>query len=686
MTDKELRKLSRTELLKLLIEVTEENERLTAENDNLRAGGATILVDENGRPAASNNADLGDVPSARLEEIFRSAEFAAGKFLKEAQDIADGIIADAEARAGVPEEERTVRQQETASEMTPPVRQNAPMNFNSQGYAQGYSQQAMQGYGYNAYGMGNYYQTTNAYGQQGYGMQYQPGQFYLYQPGMYQNTQGAQAQTVDYGAAGYGAGDEEVNVDFVNGETPQATSTSDLPLEGAQGPGDLGSAPTGAERRQVSAELTDEVAPTPDNPPNVPHIEVGDIGGPRPPVTEFIIKEIPGKKKFTRNARGGRVLQKPKEVNPDVIYGRYFDGEIMPVIDLTDGIGDVIVQGRVIDVRERGIKNERTIVMFDLFDSTDTITCKIFAKNEELPELKNDIKTGAFLLVKGLAMTDSFDHELTISSVRGIRKWQDFRTPRKDNAEVKRIELHCHTKMSDMDGVADVSDVIYRAHSWGMKGIAITDHAVAQAFPPAFHTWEKLKDKEDFKLIYGLDAYVVDDTKQIVENAKDNTLDSTYVVFDLETTGFSPVHNKIIEIGAVKIENGIITDRFSEFVNPKVPIPFRITNLTSITDDMVQNADTIEEVLPRFTKFCEGAVLVGHNVTFDIGFINENCRRLSLDADYTTIDTVGLSRAFFPQQGNHRLETVAKTLKVNLGFHHRAVDDADCTAQIFLKF
>lgn len=386
------------------------------------------------------------------------------------------------------------------------------------------------------------------------------------------------------------------------------------------------------------------------------------------------------------NKRGNRRTLNQRPVNPDVIYGRDFDGETTQILDLTDGIGDVVIQGRVIRVDERGIKNDRTIIMLDLYDMTDTITIKIFADNDDLPELKKEIKVGAFLLAKGMAMMDPFDHELSITHVRGIKKWHDFRTPRKDTAELKRIELHMHTKMSDMDGVAEASDIIHRAASWGMKGIAITDHAVAQGFPPAFHTWEKLDQKDDFKLIYGLDAYVVDDTKEIVVNGRDRTLESTYVVFDLETTGFSPVHNRIIEIGAVKIENGIITDRFSEFVNPHVPIPFHITNLTSITDDMVKDAPSIEEVLPRFVDFCGDAVMVGHNVGFDIGFIYENCRRQGIKADYTTIDTVGLSHAFFPQQGNHRLETVAKTLKVNLGFHHRAVDDAECTAQILLKF
>ena len=277
---------------------------------------------------------------------------------------------------------------------------------------------------------------------------------------------------------------------------------------------------------------------------------------------------------------------------------------------------------------------------------------------------------------------DKFDHELTIGSVYGIMKIPDFTTSRMDHAPEKRVELHCHTKMSDMDGVSDVKDIIKRAMAWGHKALAITDHGAVQAFPDADHTVPR---DSDFKVIYGVEAYLVDDLKGIVTNSKNQSLEETYVVFDLETTGFNPEKNKIIEIGAVKISGGKITERFSEFVNPKEPIPFRITELTSIRDDMVMGAPDIEEILPRFMEFCEGAIMVAHNAEFDMSFIIADCRRQGFPCDFTYIDTVALARYLLPNLSRYKLDTVAKALGVSLEHHHRAVDDAECTAHIFEK-
>ncbi|MDO4453406.1 MAG: PolC-type DNA polymerase III [Eubacteriales bacterium] len=369
--------------------------------------------------------------------------------------------------------------------------------------------------------------------------------------------------------------------------------------------------------------------------------------------------------------------------DPDVIYGKSFDDEIIPMKNIQGEMGEVAVHGQVLELETKAIRNEKTIVIFQLSDFTDTFIMKIFVKNDQCEEILSHIKKGAFLKVKGVTTIDRFDSQLTIGSLVGIKKIQDFRVERKDTYAEKRVELHCHTKMSDMDGVSDVKDIIKRAAKWGHKAIAITDHGVVQAFTDANHA---VSPDDDFKVIYGTEAYLVDDLQSLVENSKNQSLDGTFVVFDLETTGFSPVHNKIIEIGAVRVENGKITDRFSTFVNPKVPIPFRIEELTGINDAMVMDSDTIDVILPQFLKFCEGAVMVAHNASFDMSFILENCRRQKTESAFTSIDTVALARVLLPQLNRYKLDTVAKTLQISLENHHRAVDDAECTAEIFLKF
>lgn len=293
-------------------------------------------------------------------------------------------------------------------------------------------------------------------------------------------------------------------------------------------------------------------------------------------------------------------------------------------------MGEVVIRGQIMTLDTREIRGEKTIIIMSVTDFTDSIVLKIFTKNENLPELMGDLKKGAFLKIKGVTTIDKFDSELTIGSIVGIKKIPDFTTIRMDNSPLKRVELHCHTKMSDMDGVTDVGDLVKRAYKWGHKALAITDHGNVQAFPIANHA---LPDDPDFKIIYGVEAYLVDDLKDIVENSKNQSLQDTYVVFDIETTGFSPLVNKIIEIGAVKVEKGNITERFSTFVNPEVPIPFHIENLTGIKDDMVITAPVIAEVMPEFLAFCDGAVMVAHNADFDMSFIKYNCDRLSIPYD-----------------------------------------------------
>ena len=369
--------------------------------------------------------------------------------------------------------------------------------------------------------------------------------------------------------------------------------------------------------------------------------------------------------------------------NPDVVYGRDFEDDTILIEQIVGEMGEVVIRGKVLSLETREIRNEKTIIMFAVTDFTDTIMVKMFAKNEFVADITAEVKKGAFLKIKGVTTIDKFDGELTIGSITGIKKIKDFTSSRIDTSPRKRVELHCHTKMSDMDGVSEVKDIIKRAIKWGHPAIAVTDHGDVQAFPDANHA---VSPEDDFKILYGVEAYLVDDLKNIIENPKGQSLNDTYVVFDLETTGFSPVNNKIIEIGAVKVCGGKITERFSTFVNPEVPIPFKIEELTSIRDDMVLGAPKIEEILPEFLKFCDGAIMVAHNAGFDMSFISKNCERQGLSCEYTVIDTVALARVLMPQLNRFKLDTVAKALKISLENHHRAVDDAACTAEIFVKF
>ena len=238
-------------------------------------------------------------------------------------------------------------------------------------------------------------------------------------------------------------------------------------------------------------------------------------------------------------------------------------------------MGEITIRGKILKLETREIRNEKTIVMFAITDFTDTIMVKMFTRNEQLPEILAGIKKELFLKIKGVTTIDKFDGELTIGSVVGIRKISDFTTTRKDTSPEKRVELHCHTKMSDMDGVSEAQALVARAHDWGHRNITIHGtYCVVQAFPDANHYVERLDKDDPFKIIYGVEAYLVDDLTEIAVNEQGQTLDDTFIVFDIETTGFSATEDRIIEIGAVKITDGAIVDRFSTFVNPEIPIPF----------------------------------------------------------------------------------------------------------------
>ena len=387
-----------------------------------------------------------------------------------------------------------------------------------------------------------------------------------------------------------------------------------------------------------------------------------------------------GQKNFQKDWKFG--YQKRSD-NPDVLYGRDFEEEFITINQISGEMGEVTIRGKIIATDSRLLASGKTIVIFDVTDFTDTITVKLFVREEALDDVNAAVVKGNFLKLKGMTTIDKFDGELTIGSVVGMKKCEDFTGKRNDNSLEKRVELHCHTKMSDMDGVSDVKDIVKRAKKWGMPAIAITDHGCVQAFTDANHAIDK---DDPFKIIYGVEGYLVDDMKQLVENSKNQSLDDTYVVFDIETTGFSPLNNRIIEIGAVKVRGGVIQEKFSTFVNPEVPIPFRIEQLTGINDNMVLGAPVIGKVLSEFLEFCKGASLVAHNASFDVSFIARNAQVCGLEFDPTVLDTVSLARLLLPQLNRYKLDTVAKTLNISLKNHHRAVDDAGATAEIFIAF
>ena len=370
--------------------------------------------------------------------------------------------------------------------------------------------------------------------------------------------------------------------------------------------------------------------------------------------------------------------------DPSIFYGHNFEGDLTEIIDIQDEIGDVIIKGKILNSETRVLRNgDKAIISFAVTDFTDTITSKIFVFVDEIDEYEGKLKKGNFVELAGSAQYDKFVREISISSVRGIRSIQDFTVSREDTCEEKRVELHAHTKMSDMDGVTDIKDLVATAMKWGHKAVAITDHGVVQAFPEANHALPK---DSDFKVIYGVEAYLVDDIKEIVVNSKGQSLEEDYVVFDIETTGFGPVNDHIIEIGAVKVKNGEIVDKYSTFINPEIPIPVHIENLTGINDDMVCDARKIDEVLPEFLEFCKGCVLVAHNASFDVGFISKKAELLNIETEFTVVDTVSMARVMLPQLSKFKLDVVAKELGISLENHHRAVDDAGATAEIFVEF
>lgn len=370
-------------------------------------------------------------------------------------------------------------------------------------------------------------------------------------------------------------------------------------------------------------------------------------------------------------------------IDEECFYGRNVEGEVISLCDLEGEGMDIVFEGQIISVEEKETRSGKILLTFNVTDFTDTIGCKLFLEKEQWDELGQYIAKKKFVKVKGVPNYDNYTHETTVSSIKGIKPGHDTRVFRMDNYEgKKRVELHAHTQMSEMDSVMSVESYVKTALKWGHEAIAITDHGVVQSFPDAEHALGK---GDHLKIIYGVEAYLVDDLVDIVRDSKGQNFSGSFVVFDLETTGFGARSSEIIEIGAVKVVDHVITDRFSTFVNPGRPIPYHIESLTGINDNMVKDAPAITEILPKFLEFCEGCVMVAHNAGFDMGFIKQKARDQGIQIDFTVIDTVAMSRALLPHLGNFKLDRVAKELGVVLDNHHRAVDDANCTAEIFLR-
>ncbi|MBQ7707116.1 MAG: PolC-type DNA polymerase III [Lachnospiraceae bacterium] len=366
----------------------------------------------------------------------------------------------------------------------------------------------------------------------------------------------------------------------------------------------------------------------------------------------------------------------------NVIYGRNCEGDVISISELYDGVGVTCIKGQIITLEDRELKSGKFIINGTITDFTDTISFKVFVSPDDRGPLLEELKLNGFYIIKGVPQYDTYAKELTVSSISGIKPINDFREKRVDTYPEKRVELHLHTVMSEMDSVVDIEKVIKRAKEWGHKAIAITDHGCVQAFPIANHC---VKPDEDFKIIYGVEGYFVDDLKDLVLNDKGQKIDSEYVVFDIETTGLSPKHNKIIEIGAVRIKDGKICDTYNRFVNPEVAIPYHITKLTSINDGMVKEAPTIETILPEFLDYVGDAIMVAHNASFDTGFIKEFAKRQGLPFDYTIVDTMTLAHVLIPELGKYTLDRLCKQFGVSLENHHRACDDAYATAEIYVK-
>jgi DNA polymerase-3 subunit alpha (Gram-positive type) len=409
------------------------------------------------------------------------------------------------------------------------------------------------------------------------------------------------------------------------------------------------------------------------------------------PVIPVQASADPGQKKSAPTAQATAINAEIADIVPDsavLIKGRQIRDIPVSIDEAIENQGRrTVIMGDVFAKPEfKEVRGERTVVTIQITDHNNSVLVKIFDTNENIGKMPlDDIKKGCTLLIQGKVDYDNFAREdvMKPDSIVMVK-----RIGRIDKAEKKRVELHCHTSMSQMDAVTECGELIKRAHKWGHPAIAITDHGIAQAFPDAMNTWNGLKD-DNFKVIYGCEAYVVNDLmkKLIIDEQDTRSINDEIIVFDVETTGLSPVNDRVTEIGAVKLRNMQVVDSFQTFVNPERHIPEKITELTGITDAMVANAPNERQALQEFIKFCGNSkpVLAAHNAHFDTSFIRNICSRQGIDFSFVTIDTLVLCQVMLPNIQRHKLNYVAKTLKLGKFDHHRADSDALMLAKIYIN-
>lgn len=416
-------------------------------------------------------------------------------------------------------------------------------------------------------------------------------------------------------------------------------------------------------------------------------------------VEEYLTKRSETQKKITEKKiaeTSSLIPAAAPEKTSGSLYGKPISDEPVPISSLSlppDGASPdySVIQGEVLSMDIREIKGNprfgggtRSSITMAIGDDSWACSANIFGDTERLSKVIKLVGEGSHIKLGGTYEVDTYAKKAILKT----RSVELLEAPpiRMDNSEEKRVELHLHTKMSAMDAVSSAGDLVKRAAKWGHRAVAITDHGVAQAFPDAHKAVCGLrKAGKDIKVIYGIEGYLINDTCPGT-HLSDLDPNGSFVVFDIETTGLSPKECKITEIGAIKIEHGEITDKFSQLINPGVPIPPNITDLTGITDEMVADKPHIDSVLPEFLEFCHGCAVVAHNAQFDCGFIRYNAAELNLEFHNKTVDTLKLSRELFPNERKHSLDAICKRLGVSLENHHRAVDDATATAEIFLKF
>ena len=355
---------------------------------------------------------------------------------------------------------------------------------------------------------------------------------------------------------------------------------------------------------------------------------------------------------------------------------------LVKITDLNAESGNVCIDGEILGMEDKETKTGKVILSINIYDGTSTMTCKAFLPGKNAKNIVKRLGKTKAVKLAGRAQMDAFSNELTIMANTIVESTPLPKTTREDKAEVKRVELHMHTKMSAMDAMTSATDLIKRAMSWGMKSIAITDHGVVQAFPEAYHLLGR--DNPEMKVIYGVEAYLVPDKEKSVKNPRGQVLDdATYCVLDLETTGISITTEKITEVGIMKVKNGEVIDEFEIFVNPEKPIPQRVVEVTNITDDMVKDAETIDKVFPKILEFVGDSIIVAHNASFDVGFLKHNAKLLGYEFNNTYIDTLPLAKDLFPDLKKYKLGKIADSLGIEVDVAHRALADVDTTVKVF---